>query len=452
MSTEQDPQALLAFVLGEAKKRGAVAADAVYVRGRSTEVRVRLDEVEQVKQSRGNGVGLRVFFGDRSASTSSSDLSQEALSELVSRICEAAQVTAEDSFSGLPDAALLEDAPAGGLDLYDASLEHLDVDRAIEMAREAESKARHGDPRIVNSEGAEMAWGTSETHLANSLGTFRSTRRGSVSLWTTPVAQHDGKMERDYWYTTARHLEDLDSPSFVGEEAQRRTLRRLGAKKPQTCKVPVVFEWTVASKLLGTLAGCVTGGAIYRKTSYLAGQLGEAIAHPSVHIVDDALVPRGAGSKDFDGEGLATNRTTIVEGGVLKSYLLDTYSAKKLGLATTRNASRGLAGSPHASATNFWMTPGEHSLEALIAGVERGLLVTETFGFGVNTITGDYSQGASGIWIENGELAYPVNEFTVASTLPQVWGSIDGIGSDIDRRRAVSAPSLRVAEMTIAGS
>jgi PmbA protein len=449
----EDRQALLAFVLDTAKRHGATAADALFVSGDATEVRVRLGETEQVKQSRSKGVGLRVFVGDRSATTSSSDLDRAALEDLIARTCKAAGVTAEDTAAGLPERALYADEPLGDLDLYDPSLADLTAERAIELALEAERVARGADPRIVNSEGAEMGWGTGETHYANSLGAYRHLRRGSASLWTTPVARNeDGGMERDYWYTSARHLADLEAPAEVGREAARRTLRRLGARKPATCKVPVIFEWTVASRLLGALAGAITGGAIYRRTSYLAGKLGETIASPRVTITDNPHVRRGAGSKAWDGEGLATAPTTVVRDGVLASYLLDTYSAKKLGLTTTRNASRSLASTPSAAPTNLWMEPGEGTLEALIAQTGRGLLVTELIGFGVNTVTGDYSQGAVGHWIEDGALAYPVAELTIASTLQTIWSTIDGLAGDRDPRRAVSAPSLRIAEMTVAGS
>ncbi len=452
MSQQQlDPQGLLQFVLDTAKRHGATAADALFVNGQSSEVRVRLSETEQVKQSRSKGIGLRVLVGQRTATTSSSDLSREVLENLIERTCKAAHATAEDPTAGLPDRALFDEAPTADLDLYDPILEEITAERGIDMARECEAAAIGADSRIKNSEGAEMGWGVSVTHFANSFGVYRTNRRGSVSFWTTPVAEHDGAMERDYWYTSARHFGDLESPAEVGRIAARRTLRRLGATKPRTCRVPVIFEAPVACRLLGALAGAVVGGAIYREASYLIGKVGETIANDAVTIVDNALIPRGSGSKPFDGEGLATNATTVIDNGVLRSYLLDSYSGRKLGMATTRNASRGLAGTPGASSTNFWMTPGELSLEQLIAQTKRGLLVTELIGFGVNTITGDYSQGASGVWIEDGALAEPVSEFTIASTLPQMWNSIDAIGSDRDPRRAVSAPSFRIAEMTVAG-
>ena len=449
---DTDREALLSRVLELATRYGATSADALFSEGRSTEIRVRLGTTEMVKQSRNKGLGLRVFCGQSSATTSTSDLDAEALDALVRRTCEAAQVTAKDGHAGLPAEAAFNDAIATDLELFDARIESLTIADAIDMTRACESASLDADPRISNSEGAEMSWGIGDTYFANTWGTQRHKRTSSVGLWTAPVAETPEGKERDYWYTSARHLEDLSEPGAVGAEAARRALRRLGAQKPATCEVPVIYESPVASRLLGALAGALTGGAIYREASYLAGQLGEVIAHPSVTIHDDARIPRGASSRPYDGEGLATRRTAVVEQGVLSSYLLDTYSARKLGLKSTRNAARSLGGSPGASPTNFWMTPGAQTLEELIAEVDNGLLVTELIGFGINTVTGDYSQGAVGIWIENGELTYPVSELTVASKLPEMWRTIDGIGSDLDRRRSVSAPSIRIARMTVGGT
>jgi PmbA protein len=448
----EDPGALLAEVLELARRRGATAADALFVQARSREVRVRLGETEQVKESRSKGLGLRVFVGSRSATTSSSDLGPAALLALVERSLSAARLTAEDPVSGLPEAELFADAPPGDLDLYDGALENFDAQTAIATAVRCEDAARAADPRIINSEGAELSWGTSEHHLANSLGIMRTTRRGSISLWTTPVARDSGGMERDYWYTSARHLADLEPAEEVGRIAARRTLRRLGATKPETASVPVIFDPVTASRLLGAMAGAVSGGAIYRKASYLCGKLGEPIAAPSVRIVDSAHLRRGAGSKPYDGEGLATGETVVVDRGILRSYLLDCYSARKLGLRTTRSASRGLGGVPGPDTTNFWMDQGPETLESLIAGTRKGLLVTELIGFGVNTITGDYSQGAVGHWIEDGKLTRPVNEITIASTLGDMFGAIDGIANDRDPGRGTSAPSFRVGRMTVAGN
>ncbi|MEE2780166.1 MAG: metallopeptidase TldD-related protein, partial [Myxococcota bacterium] len=372
--------------------------------------------------------------------------------ELVATTCAAARLTAEDTYAGLPDASLFGDAACGELDLYDEAIETLDVETARTRACEAEATAMEADDRITNSEGGEMSWGIREVHLANSLGVYQNRNGSSASLWTTPVAGDGHGMQRDYWYTSARHAADLATPQAVGAEAARRTLRRLDARKPETCQVPVVFESTVASRLLGALSGAINGGSIYRKASYLCDSLGETIAAPNVTIVDNPHLVRGPASKPFDGEGLPTTPLTLVDRGVLQSYVLDSYTARKLDMTSTRHASRGLGGTPSPSTTNLWMDQGDQSLDELIAGVSNGLLVTELFGFGVNTITGDYSQGAVGIWIEDGKLTHAVNEFTIASTLPKIWKGIDGLGNDRDPRRATSAPSMRIQQMTVAGS
>lgn len=446
------PQDLLQLVLNTAKQHGATSADALYVSSRSTEVRVRLGETEQVKQSRTKGLGLRVLVGDRTATTSTSVLIPDQLEELVATTCAAARLTAEDTYAGLPEDGLFGDAACGELDLFDPAIEGLDVEIAKERACQAEATAMEADPRITNSEGGEMSWGVSEVHLANTLGVYQQRNGSSASLWTTPVAGDGQGMQRDYWYTSARHAADLATPQAVGAEAARRTLRRLDARKPETCQVPVIFESTVASRLLGALSGAINGGSIYRKASYLCDSLGETIAAPNVTIVDNPHLVRGPASKPFDGEGLPTAPLTLVDQGVLQSYVLDSYTGRKLGMTSTRHASRSLGGTPSPSTTNLWMNQGDQSLEELIAGVSNGLLVTELFGFGVNTITGDYSQGAVGIWIEDGKLTHAVNEFTIASTLPNIWKGIDGLGNDRDPRRSTSAPSMRINQMTVAGS
>jgi PmbA protein len=451
-SNHENPEDLLGFALATAKKYGATAADAMFSSGVSTEIKIRLGSTENVKQSRSKGIGLRVFIGDRSATTSTSDLSRGAIENLIRQTCEAAVVLAEDALSGLPDEHSFTDAEAGDLELFDEGLLSFDVEQAIATAKTCEAAAFDADPRITKSEGADMSWGHSESMFANSLGIFRKRRGGSAGFWTCPIAEDKGGMERDYWYTSARHLSDLMDPETVGSIAAQRTLRRLGATQPATASVPVIYENTVASRLLGSLAGAICGGSVYRQLSYLAGKLGERIASDKVSIRDDPHILRGASSREYDGEGLATRPLDVVTNGILDAYLLDTYSAKKLGMASTRSASRGLGSTPSASPSNFWMAPGNQSLEELIAEVKNGVLITELMGFGTNTVTGDYSQGASGVWIENGKLTRPVNEMTVASTLQQMWCGIDGVANDLDRRKGLSAPSFRINQMTVGGA
>lgn len=446
------PDALLQWVLEKAQKHGATSADALYVEGQSTEIGVRLGETEKVKRSQQKGVGLRVFKGSSTATTSTSDLDAGRLEALIQRTCEAAEVTADDPSAGLPDAASFGGGAEVALDLFDPAVDAIDVDTALEMALAAEGASRDADPAIENSEGAEMGWGSSRSYFANSLGVAHQRQASSVSLWTTPVAHRGDEMQRDYWYTWSRHRDALMAPEEVGRRAAERALRRLGARKPETCRVPVIFEAPMASRLLGALAGAISGGAIYRKASYLFGQLGEQIAATAVNIVDNPHLARGPASRLYDGEGLATRPLSVVKDGVLQSYILDTYTARKIGGESTRHASRGLGGTPTPSTSNFWMEPGDQSLESLIASTQRGLFVTELFGFGINTVTGDYSQGASGLWIENGKLTDAVNEFTIASTLPEMWKGIDAMANDRVTYRSTSAPSFRIAEMTLAGA
>ena len=448
----QSPDGLLQWVLDTAARHGATSADALFVEGHSTEVGVRLGETEQVKRSQQKGVGLRVFKGRSTATTSTSDLDAGRLEALIRQTCDAATVTADDPCAGLPDHEAFGGGGDTDLDLFDPSVDELDVESALKMALAAETASRDADPAIENSEGAEMSWGGATMNFANSLGIRHSRRSSSVSLWTTPVAHRGDEMQRDYWYTWSRHRDALMSPEEVGRRAAERALRRLGARKPETCRVPVIFEAPMASRLLGSLAGAISGGAIYRKATYLYDKLGETIAAPSITIVDNPHLVRGPASRLYDGEGLATRPLTVVQDGVLKSYILDTYTARKIGGESTRHASRGLSSTPAPSTSNFWMSPGEQSLEELIASTERGLFVTELFGFGVNTVTGDYSQGASGLWIENGKLTDAVNEFTIASTLPAMWMGIDGLANDRVTYRATSAPSFRIDGMTLAGA
>ena len=457
MSNTPDLSERCAFALEVARKAGADHADAMVAGGRSTAVKVRLGQVIEVVQSRDQGLGIRVLVqgdgGLRTATTSTSDLADDAIERLVEQAVIMARRTAEDPFAGPPEEGFEPDPGApGDLETWDEELHRLDPDRAVQMTLATESAALGVDERFTNSEGAEMSWGFSELHLMDSSGHRHYKRATSASLWTTPVADDGaGGKQRDYWWTSARHLADLEAPEDVGRKAAARTLRRLGARKPATAEVPVIFEAPIASRLLGSISGAVNGGAIFRDASWLCGKLGEQIAAGGVTLVDNPWIVRGAASRLFDGEGLATRPLTIVEDGVLRSWVLDTYSGKKLGLPTTRSAWRGLGGSPAPGTSNLWMDNGPDSLEALIAGTKSGLFVTDTVGGGANTVTGDYSQGVVGLWIEDGQLAYPVEEITIASTLAAMWQSVDGIANDRHPGRATSAPSFRIARMTVAG-
>jgi PmbA protein len=436
-------------VLTHARKLGATAGDILIATGESFSTGVRLKEVEKVQQSQEKRMGVRLFVDQRSAITSTADFTRDSVFSLVEETIALARATAADEFSGLPASDLLaKDLP--NLDLYDADTS-LSPDEKVALAREAETVALSADPRITNSEGAEFSSGDHEVLYANSLGFIGHYHTSNYSLTVIPVASHNGGMQRDYWYSSHRKFAKLESPAAIGKKAAERTLRRLGARRVKTQEAPVVFDPQMAASLLRHLASAVSGSALYRKTSFLLGKLGEKIAASGIWIDDDARLPSALGSKPFDGEGLPTRRTPVIEDGVLSSYLLDTYSARKLGMQSTGSASRSFSDAPSASTTNFFLKPGTASPEEIIRSVRSGLYVTELSGFGVNPVTGDYSRGVVGMWIENGELTYPVEEITIAGTLLEMFKQIEAVGSDLDLRSTIAAPTVKIARMMIAG-
>ena len=438
------------FLLAAAQRHGATAADVVVAEGDSLDVGVRLQEIEKLKQARQKHLGLRAFIDDRSAVTSTADFSRDALERLAADTCALARVVAPDPVSGLPTAAELATAQPD-LDLYDPDVAALTAEEAIARATAAERAALDADPRITNSEGAECSASARQIVYASSLG-FRGTYRDSgVSLSTVPVAVADGAMQRDYWYSAQRKLARLDAAEHIGRTAAQRALRRLHARRVPTGEVPVVFDPETAGSLLRHLAAAVSGYSLYKGTSFLIGKLGERLAPEGVTIVDDGTLPGALGSKPFDGEGVATRRTVVVDRGVLTSYLFDAYSARKLGSRTTGNAARAVGAPPQVAPTNFFLQPGTASPTEIIASVKSGLYVTELIGFGVNPTTGDYSRGAVGLWIDNGELAYPVEEITIAGHLLAMYADIEAVGSDLEMRHSVAAPTVKIARMTVAG-
>jgi PmbA protein len=392
-----------------------------------------------------------VFFGQRAASTYSSDWSPAGLQRMVDSALELARVTSEDPFAGLPEPGELG-AIDEDLDLYYDDVYSLSTADRIDYARRAEKAAMQADARIRNSEGGSFDAATGAKVLATSNGFVGEYRRSYCSVSAVPIAQDErGGMQRDYWYSVARTLTRLEAPEQVGKVAAERTLRRLGARKAKTSRVPVIFDPLVARALLSEISEAVNGDMIYRGASFLAGKLERRVAGENVTIVDDGRMPGGFGSSPFDGEGVPTRRTVVIENGILKSYLLNTYTAKKLKLKTTGNAARGLAGNPGIGSGNFFLQPGSRTREQIIQDVGEGLYLTEFLGFGVNLVTGDFSRGASGQWIQNGELTYPVEEITVAGNLKDMLCQISEIGSDLEFRGAVASPTLRIDGLTVAG-
>jgi PmbA protein len=441
---------LLASVLRRASERGATAADGFLVEDTSFSASVRLGQVDTVTHSREQRLSIRVFAGRASAAASTSDLSRASLERLVDEATALARVTAEDPHAGLPDPDQLIDR-VPDLELEDREGEEPTPEQKVETARRAEAAALAVDPRITNSEGAEYFDRRARYAYATSAGFARGYATSSYGITVTPVASQNGEMQRDAWYTTARRRRALEDAEAVGRTAAARALRRLGARKVKTAEVPVIFDPDTAASLVRAIAGAASGPSLYRRASFLLDRLGTRVAAPAVTIVDDGGLEAALGSRPFDGEGLATRRTAVVQEGVLASYLLDTYSGRKLGLASTHHASRDGTG-VGVGTTNLMLLPGSETPEALIRSVKRGLYVTDLIGFGVNGVTGDYSRGAAGLWIDNGELAYPVEEVTVAGNLLEMLDRVEGIGNDLVLRDRTASPTLKIARMVVAGN
>jgi len=456
-SSLKELEALATSLVERARRAGATDAEAVAIEGNEFNVQVRLGEVETLKQAGARSIGLRVFDGNRAATSSTSDLSATGLDELLQSALALVKLTEADACAGLADSAEFG-SYTGNLPMFDAEIDRFPRAEAIEWAKRAESAALEADPRLKNSDGGSFELVTGAKVLANSRGFVGSYRSSSAGVAAAPVAVDEaGGMQRDGWWSSARRIVDLESPESVGKEAARRTLRRLGAKRVATQQVPIIFAPEVARSLIGSLFEAISGDSIWRGASFLTGKLGEQIADSGLTLIDDGtmLLPTGwagFGTRPFDGEGLPTQRTVLLEKGQLQSYILNTYAARKLGLHSTHNASRGLAGTPGIGCGNLYLEAGSVSPEEILKSVPKGLYVTGLMGFGVNIVTGDYSRGATGLWIENGELTHAVEEVTVAGNLTSMLQEITAIGSDLTFRSSVAAPTLRIDGMTVAGS
>lgn len=441
-------------IVSMASSGGATVAECMLRTGAELSAKVCKGLPELVEEAGHRAAGLRVMKGKQVASTSTSDLSDAGIERFVKDALELVELSQEDAFAGPADPRLLCDPKAGpALDLFDDSAGGMTAADAIARAKEGEDAAFAADPRISNSDGATFSRTAGGIALVLSSG-FRAAYKGSYSsISVVPVAADEGgKNRRGYYWSAKRHLADLEKADAVGREAARRTVRKLGARPVATCEVPVIFDPDAARSILGMMAGCVMGGAIWRKSSYLVGREGTRVASDLVTIEDDPFILRGPGSRPFDGEGLASRKNLVVEAGVLRTYLCDSYSARKLGRESTASASRGGGAGVGASTTNFILKPGKDSHDAIVRGTARGLYVTEMMGFGFNAVTGDFSRGAGGFWIENGELTYPVSEVTISLNVDQLWQRIDAVGDDLDLRSSTASPTLRVAKMTVAGN
>jgi PmbA protein len=453
--SKTDLQHLAADVVEKALQAGAAEAEAVIREGDEFSTLVRFGQVETLKESGARGIGLRVFLGSsgsyRTASTSTSDFSDAGLAHLISGAIDLAHITSEDPFTGLPEPNAMGQLNTD-LDLYFEDVYGLPTSQRIAHARRAEAAALAADPRLTKSDGGSFDAATGHKVMVNSRGFAGEYRRSYCSISAMPIAETEtGEMQRDYWFSSARTLAHLDTPENIGAEAARRTLRRLNGKRVPTQQVPIVFAPEIARSLINNIFEAANGDSIYRGASFWTGRLGEQVASPNVTVIDDGTLPGLFGTAPFDGEGLPTRRTVVIEKGVLKNYLLNTYTGRKLNMPSTGNASRGLAGTPGIGAGNLFLQKGSISPEQLLAEVKAGFYVTELMGFGVNLVTGDYSRGAAGLWIENGELTYAVEEITIAGNLKEMFNNVTVIADDLNFRGAVASPTLRIDGMIIAG-
>jgi PmbA protein len=445
-------------------------AEAVAFEGDEFSVHVRMGEVDELTESGSRAMGLRVFFeaegGQRTASTSTSDLSPDGIARLVNGAVELAKVTGVDPFAGLPEHDAFGSLDIAELALYFDDIDSVPPQERIEIAKRCEAAAMAADTRIQNSRGAGFDLSTSQRVMVNSRGFAGEYRRSYCGFSATPIAQDaGGSMQTGSWYSSARTPRLLEDPEEIGRIAAHRALRKLGARRVPTCQVPIVFPPEVSRGLMANLLHAADGDAIYRNASMFAGKLGEQVAGENITLVDDGtmvfdhVLPDGStlraggfGTSPFDGDGLPTRRTVVVERGVLKELLLNTYTGRKLNMKSNGKASRGLAGAPGIGGGNYFLEPGALTQDEIVRDVKRGLFVLSTMGFGVNPVTGDYSQGASALWIEDGELTHAVEEITIAGNLKEMFRNVSAIGNDLEFRGAGAVPTVRIEGMTVAGS
>lgn len=439
----------LDYLIGAARKAGADASDAIIYSGQSQSVSWRLGKLEDVERSESADLGLRVFVGKKQAIVSSSDISNATFDQLIERAIDMAKNAPEDPYAGLadPDLLALSNADIPDLDLYDATEKTADDLKELARATEEAALAISG---ITNSEGASASANRGLIATANSNGFTHSYRSSLFSLSISVIAGTDAAMERDYDYSSRRHFSDLRDPMSIGQVAAEKTLRRLGPRKAGTCQLPVIFDPRVSRTLLGHLAGAINGQAIARGTSFLKDRMNSQIFSKGISVTDDPHILRGPSSKPFDGEGCRNDRLDIIKAGILHCWTLDSASARQLGLASNGRASRGTSSPPSPASTNLYMAAGRLSVQDLLRDIKSGFYVTDLIGMGVNGITGDYSRGAGGFWIEDGKITYPVNEVTIAGNLKAMFMNMTA-ADDLDIKYGTDAPTLRVDGMMIAG-
>jgi len=436
--------------LSEAKRGGAEDADVILTNFTNSRIKVRLGKTEELRQSNPRTLGIRVFLGKRKALTFTSDLRPEAVHKMVSKAIEIARISDADEFNGLPDEALFGKFN-GNLDLYDPEIARIDTAQKLKIANEVEALGLKQNPLITNSGGAFWSDSYGQTILLNSRGFSGTQDFSSCSLSLQLVAEKDGIKQTDYWWSGQRAFKKLDPIESIAKTAADRTVRKVGARKPTTQSVPVVFDPQAGADFLNIIASVIMGNSVYQKNSFLVDKIGQAIAVPELTIIDDATLPGGSDSYYFDDEGLAGRRNVIIENGVLKTYLCDCYSARKLKRSPTGSAHRGASSEPSPGTTNFFMQPGKYSPAEIIGTIPNGLYLTEVNWVGINYVTGDYSRGAEGLWIENGKITYPVQECTVAGNMLIMLNSIKMIGNDLEYRGAVNSPTFKIDQMMVSG-
>jgi PmbA protein len=426
-------------ILSEAKKQGATAAEVGVNQDSGLSTTVRLSEVETMEFHTDRGLGITVYFDQRKGSASTSDVSDQSIRDTVTAACAIAKYTSEDECSGLAEADLMA-TYLPDLDLFHPW--NLQPDEAIELARECEQAAREFDKKITNSEGATVNTHQGCRVYANSHGFVGGYLSSRHSISCVVLAEHDGDMQRDYWYSVARAQQDLENVKAIGLQAAQRTLARLNSRQIKTGEYPVIFSADTAGGLLRSFLSAISGGNLYRQSSFLLDSLNTSVFSPHIHIYEDPLIKKGLGSGAFDDDGVATHAKDLIKDGILQTYLLSAYSARKLKMKTTANA-----GGVH----NLFINHGDQNLKQLLGAMGSGLLVTELMGQGVNMVTGDYSRGAAGFWIENGQVQYPVSEITVAGNLKNILKDIVMVGNDVDKRSHIQTGSLLINKMMVAG-
>ena len=436
-------------IIKNALNKGATQAEVYLDSGEEFSVQVRKGEIETLEQSQRKGLGLRVFIKKRLGFAYTSDFNTEALNNLVDKAVYMAKQASSDEYNGLPE----EDTslPTKDLKIYDSEVKSLDTQKKIELAKRCEAAAFSYDPRVKNSEGASFSHYEARIVLANSMGKSVSFKSSQFGLSCVPVAEQKGEKRGSVFWDAKRFFRDLLSPEEVGKKAAQRGIRLLGAKKIKSRKVPVIIESTAAARFLEAISSAINGESVFQKASFLSEKKGEKIASDLVNVWDDGTMSKGLGSVPFDGEGVSTQKKKIIDQGTLTSFLYNTYTARKAKTKSTGNARRGYDTTPYISPINFFVENGDKKPEDLIKDSSEGFYVTDLMGFGINTITGDFSQMAEGIWIEKGELTYPVQEVTLAGTLLEFLQGIEGIANDLYFRSNVACPTIKISQLVLSG-